>query len=221
MSYNTDLQANNVDLQGILAAVNALPENETVPEVEQATPVIKFDALSGLITASATQEAGKVSAGTKSAEPYQVTTKGTETFIPTTKDQYIYGTRYLTGTQVIKGDVNLIPENIVKGKTIFGVAGSAEVGGGSAAPETCQVQIDVMQSDATTSFVEVNGVPDATVMVGNISDTFTVLKNTIISVEAPYYYRYDCGDGVSFVSESNNYTSFYFFVTGDGWLTLG
>lgn len=93
--------------------------------------------------------------------------------------------------------------------------------GGSAAVETCQVQIDVAQSDATTSFVEVNGVPDATVMVGNISDTFTVLKNTIISVEAPHYYGYDCGDGVSFVSESNNYASFYFFVTGDGWFTLG
>ena len=42
----------------------------------------------------------------------------------------------------VKGDPNLIPENIVKGKTIFGVEGAADIGGNSADVTLGQVNAD-------------------------------------------------------------------------------
>ena len=88
----------------------------------QATPSISVSS-SGLITASATQTAGYVSAGTKSATK-QLTTKGATTWTPKTTNQTIASGTYLTGTQTIKGDSNLIASNIRSGKSIFGVSGT-------------------------------------------------------------------------------------------------
>lgn len=56
-------------------------------------------------------------------------TKDAETYTPNTVDQTIASGTYLTGVQTIKGDANLVPANIVSGKTIFGVAGTATAGG--------------------------------------------------------------------------------------------
>ncbi len=94
----------------------------------QATPSITVSS-SGLITASATQTAGYVSAGTKSATK-QLTTKAATTYTPTTSDQTIASGTYLTGTQTIKGDSNLVASNIKNGISIFGVTGTLEAGGG-------------------------------------------------------------------------------------------
>ena len=56
-----------------------------------------------------------------------VTTKAAATFTPTTSDQTIAASTYLTGAQTIKGDPNLVAANIVSGKTIFGVSGTAKI----------------------------------------------------------------------------------------------
>lgn len=101
--------------------------SKSVATATQATPSISVNS-SGLITASATQSAGYVSAGTKSGTK-QLTTQGAQTITPSTTDKTIASGRYLTGTQTIKGDANLIPANIVSGKSIFGVSGSAQTGG--------------------------------------------------------------------------------------------
>ena len=75
--------------------------------------------------------AGYVSAGTAGNSSVSltasVTTKGAATITPTTSNQTINSGTYLTGTQTISGDANLVSANIVQGKSIFGVSGSAAV----------------------------------------------------------------------------------------------
>lgn len=51
-------------------------------------------------------------------------TKGAQTYTPTTTDQTIDSGRWLTGAQTIKGDANLVADNIKSGVSIFGVSGS-------------------------------------------------------------------------------------------------
>lgn len=53
-----------------------------------------------------------------------IPSKGTQTYTPKTTNQTIGAGQYLSGAQTILGDPNLVPANIVKGKTIFGVTGS-------------------------------------------------------------------------------------------------
>lgn len=53
--------------------------------------------------------------------------KGATTITPTTTDQTINAGQYLSGVQTIKGDGNLVPENIISGKSIFGVSGSVVI----------------------------------------------------------------------------------------------
>lgn len=54
-------------------------------------------------------------------------TKGAQTYTPTTTDQTISSGRWLTGTQTIKGDANLVASNIKSGVSIFGVNGELPV----------------------------------------------------------------------------------------------
>lgn len=53
------------------------------------------------------------------------TAKSAATYTPGTSDQTIPAGRYLTGAQTIKGDANLDADNIISGKSIFGVTGWA------------------------------------------------------------------------------------------------
>lgn len=72
--------------------------------------------------------AGYVSAGTAGNSSVSlsatVTTKAAATITPGTSNQTIASGTYLTGTQTISGDANLVAGNIKSGVSIFGVAGS-------------------------------------------------------------------------------------------------
>jgi len=103
-----------------------------MPTATQATPTISVSS-AGLITASSTQTAGYVAAGTKSATK-QLSTQAAQTITPGTSNKTIASGKYLTGTQTIKGDANLIPANIAEGISIFGVEGTMKAGGGSSFP---------------------------------------------------------------------------------------
>jgi hypothetical protein len=95
----------------------------TGPAVEQVTPIITVNS-SGLITASATQEAGIVSAGTKTATQ-QLTTKAATTITPGTSAKTAVSSGvYTTGDIVVKGDSDLVASNIKNGIEIFGVIGT-------------------------------------------------------------------------------------------------
>lgn len=56
---------------------------------------------------------------------------GATTYIPTTEDQVFEAGSYIAGPQTIKGDANLLPQNIKNGVSIFGVQGTFNGGGGS------------------------------------------------------------------------------------------
>ena len=87
--------------------------------------------LSKSVTNTPQVTAGYVSSGTAGSSSVSltasVTTKAAATITPGTSNQTIASGTYLTGTQTISGDSNLVAGNIVSGKTIFGVAGSAQI----------------------------------------------------------------------------------------------
>lgn len=60
-----------------------------------------------------------------------IESKEASTYVPTTNDQTISAGVYLSGDQTIKGDSRLIPDNIKKGVSIFGVTGMYDAGGSS------------------------------------------------------------------------------------------
>ena len=60
-----------------------------------------------------------------------VTKKAAATYTPKTSDQSIASGQYLSGTQTIKGDANLVAGNIKSGVSIFGVTGTYAGSGSS------------------------------------------------------------------------------------------
>ena len=76
-----------------------------------------------------TVTAGYISAGTEGSVHIQanisITTKTAATYTPGTTNQNIESGIYLAGIQTIRGDANLVGENIIAGKSIFGVQGAA------------------------------------------------------------------------------------------------
>ena len=60
-----------------------------------------------------------------------VTKKSAATYTPSTSNQTIAASQYLSGAQTIKGDANLVAGNIKSGVSIFGVTGTYAGGGSS------------------------------------------------------------------------------------------
>ena len=87
--------------------------------------------LSKSVSNTPTVSAGYISSGTAGNSSVSltasVTTKAAATITPGTSNQTIASGTYLTGAQTISCDANLLAGNIVAGKTIFGVAGSAQI----------------------------------------------------------------------------------------------
>lgn len=147
------------------------------PSVNQATPSISVSS-SGLITASATQSAGYVSSGTKSATK-QLTTQGTQTITPGTSNKTISSGTYITGTQTISGDSNLVSSNIKSGVSIFGVSGSYSGSSVSlqsnktVTPTTSSQTVKPDSGYSGLSQVTVNAIPSTYKQIQRKTGTFT------------------------------------------------
>lgn len=123
---SSDLTASGKTIT-VPAGYYASNASKSVSTATQATPSITVDS-NGLITASATQNSGYVSAGTKSAT-VQLTTKAATTITPGTSSKTVVAKNvYTTGAITVAGDSNLKAANIKSGVSIFGVSGTA--GGG-------------------------------------------------------------------------------------------
>ena len=87
--------------------------------------------LTKTVSVTPTVSAGYVSAGTAGNSSVSltasVTTKAAATITPGTSNIEIAAGTYLTGKQTIAGDADLVASNIVYGKNIFGVDGSAQI----------------------------------------------------------------------------------------------
>lgn len=259
----------------------------TIDTVTQATPTITVNS-SGLITASATQTAGYVAAGTKSDTKQLTTqaaktitpssssqtavasgvyttgavtvaevptetktatpttssqsitpsngkflskvtvdaipssyvkpsaTKGETTYTPGISDQTITAGTYCSGAQTIKGDANLVADNIKSGVSIFGISGSYTGSGSSGGTGSVEVLIKESTPSSNVTALSFSGLSGKPTM-------FSIIPLEDISVGNTRYITgvdYD-GDTVnaSYVYGSNSsnrkvyYTSSYVTYT--------
>lgn len=140
--------------------------SKSVSTVTQATPSISVDT-SGKITATSEQTAGYVASGTKSATK-QLTTQAAQTITPGTADKTIASGKYLTGTQTVKGDANLVAGNIKSGVSIFGVSGSYEGSGGLDTSDATAAAEDI--AEGKTAYVNGEKVTGTIGNIGSIMD---------------------------------------------------
>ena len=86
------------------------------------------------------------------------TKKSAATYIPKTTDQSIASGQYLSGTQTIKGDANLVAGNIKSGVSIFGVTGTYAGGGSSGGSGNNNVEAyAVTNTSPSVSFKRTDG----------------------------------------------------------------
>lgn len=87
-----------------------------------------------------------------------VTKKSAATYTPKTTDQSIASGQYLSGTQTIKGDANLVAGNIKSGVSIFGVTGTYTSGGSSGGSGNNNVEAyAVTDTNPSVSFKRTDG----------------------------------------------------------------
>lgn len=94
---------------------------------------VEIAGVTGTFTSDATAAAGEILTGkTAYVNGNKVTgtiaSKGAQTYTPGTSNQTIANGQYLIGDQTIKGDANLVAENIKQGVSIFGVTGTSTGG---------------------------------------------------------------------------------------------
>ena len=99
--------------------------------------------------------------------------KGAATITPGTSEQIISAGRYLSGTQTILGDVNLVASNIKSGVSIFGVSGSY-VGSGTGGTDT---------SDATATAADIAQGKTAYVNGSKITGTHECSEGVVLNVD--------------------------------------
>lgn len=121
------LGSDAVDMQGGFVtggASGASLQSKTVSPSESAQTVKADNGYDGLSQVT-------VNAVSRTYVGSGVTKKSAATYTPSTSNQTIAASQYLSGAQTIKGDANLVAGNIKSGVSIFGVTGTYAGGGSS------------------------------------------------------------------------------------------
>lgn len=121
------LGSNAVDMQGGFVTGGASGtslQSKTVSPSESAQTIKADYGYDGLSQVT-------VNAVSKTYVGSGVTKKSAATYTPSTSNQTIAASQYLSGAQTIKGDANLVAGNIKSGVSIFGVTGTYAGGGSS------------------------------------------------------------------------------------------
>lgn len=140
--------------------------------------------LSGTV---AYKSAGKVT-GTIQSQAAQAITPGTS-------DKTIASGKYLSGTQTIKGDANLLAENIKNGVSIFGVVGSF-AGGSSGGSKTAQGTVTGAGADPVTIDTGLDNVSTFVLFCHKSASTSGVISaayadgtTTVVGVSYSQYFK--------------------------------
>lgn len=116
-----------------------------------------------------------------------------QTIQPRTENQTIAAGKYLSGTQTITGDPNLVPGNIISGVTIFGVAGTASSGSTATASDV----VITNKSGAAVNVFYQSGDTWQNASLANKG------KLTVSTVVGAWFYAHDPqGDPLTFISLS-------------------
>ena len=114
------LGSTQVDMQGGFVtggASGASLQSKTVSPSESAQTIKADNGYDGLSQVT-------VNAVSRTYVGSGVTKKAAATYTPSTSNQTIAASQYLSGAQTIKGDANLVAGNIKSGVSIFGVTGT-------------------------------------------------------------------------------------------------
>lgn len=117
---------NNGDISGTLNAGCS----KVIPAGYTTGGTITANSLASQTSATATASqilSGKTAWVNGSLITGNIASLGATIYTPSTSNQTIASGKYLSGTQTIKGDANLVSSNIVDTSTIFGVKGSANI----------------------------------------------------------------------------------------------
>lgn len=141
-------------------------------------------------------------------------TLAAKTYTPGTKDQIIAAAQYLIGQQIIKGDANLIAANIIAGKSIFGIAGTAP------RIKTGTISCTYSERRKVITSVEALGfTPDFFVVCAYTGGSKETSLIAVLWSNAPGYIGNSCNDGSNHPAGNQGQiyksgTSYYISVDG-------
>lgn len=113
--------AKNVIINGV--SYNNVPSVK-IPLVSDPTSYAVFSETSDATATASQMLSGATAYVNGSLITGSISSKSAQTYTPTTSDQTIASGQYLSGAQTIKGDANLVANNIAQNVTIFGVTGT-------------------------------------------------------------------------------------------------
>lgn len=107
--------------------------------------------------------------------------KSSATYTPTTVAQTIAADQYLTGTQTIEGDSNLVSGNIKEGVSIFGVKGTMAVSSSSGEIDTSYVDQAISNHDiSSTAHSDIRAILDsANTKISNLNSALNAANAEI------------------------------------------